>query len=43
MEEFESQEKVIMKVLESFLDKEWSFRYEDYSCGEYVPYAFRGK
>ena len=43
MEEFEGQEKVIMKVWESFLDKEWSFRYEDYSCGEYVPYAFRGK
>ena len=43
MEEFESQEKVIMKVLESFLDKEWSVRYEDYACGEYVPYAFRGK
>ena len=43
MEEFEGQEDVIEKVWNSFLDHEWCYHYLDYSCGENVPYAFRGK
>ena len=43
MEEFEGQEEVIESVWNSFLDHEWSYSYLDYSCGEDVPYAFKGK
>lgn len=43
MEEFEGQEETIVKVWNSFLDHEWRYYYLDYSCGENVPYAFRGK
>ena len=43
MEEFDGQENVIKKVWKSFLDHEWCFYYLDYSCGENVPYMFKGK
>ena len=43
MEEFDAQQDVLDKVLESFMDHAWSFRYENYSCGEFVPYAFGSK
>ena len=43
MEEFDGQAVVIEEVWGSFLDHEWSFDYEDYSCGEICAYAFKGK
>ena len=42
-EEFEAQYDVLEKVYNSFLDNTWEYEYEDYSCGEMTPYAFKGK
>ena len=42
MEEFDG-EQVIEQVWGSFLDHEWSFEFDDYSCGEIWAYAFKGK
>lgn len=41
MEEFEEYSDVLEQVRESFLDHVWAFEYEDYSCGEFLKYAFR--
>ena len=43
MEEFDDQYEVLEKVSNSFLDHSWSYEYEDYSCGEMVPYSFKGQ
>ncbi len=40
MEEFEGQYDVLENVFTSFMDHTWSYIFEDFSCGEYVPYAF---
>ena len=42
-EEFDGQGDVIDKVLHSFMDHTWQYRFLNYSCGEYDPYAFNGK
>lgn len=42
-EEFDAQEDVVDKVKNSFMDHTWQYRYEDYSCGEYCPWAFNRK
>ncbi len=43
MEEFESQWDVVEKVHNSFMNKEWQYKYEDFSCGEYCPWEYKGK
>lgn len=43
MEEFEAQYDVLENVQNSFMDHPWQYRYEDYSCGEYGPWAFNSK
>ncbi|WP_026511590.1 DUF6273 domain-containing protein [Butyrivibrio sp. LC3010] len=43
MEEFEGQWDVLEKVHNSFMDREWQYKYEDYSCGEYCPWEFKGE
>ena len=40
MEEFDGQDDVLDEVLHSFMDHTWEFEFEDYSCGEYMPYGF---
>ena len=42
-EEFDGQGDVLDKVHHSFMDHTWQYRFLNYSCGEYDPYAFNGK
>lgn len=42
-EEFDGQGDVLDKVHQSFMDHTWQYRFLNYSCGEYDPYAFNGK
>jgi hypothetical protein len=42
-EEFDAQWDVLDNVRNSFMDRAWQYRYEDYSCGEYCPWAFNSK
>ena len=42
-EEFDDQSDVLNDVHRSFMDHVWQYRYMDYSCGEYVSWAFNSK
>ena len=43
MEEFDAQYEVLEKASRTFMDHEWNYEFEDYSCGELVSWEFKGK